>query len=149
MPGAQCVLSEREQSSSRGGSYEGKRALTCSHGLGSSVGVSPLVPRSLRWRFVPAAFAETEKDSGSLLSLTGSGLSAATMEGCGVLFPILLESDGGGDRAPGCGPPGPSLELPAHRPLAIVCRALVWLRAGGQGRDCGNGLEALFCFPSV
>lgn len=35
------------------------------------------------------------------------------------------------------------------RPLAIVCWALVWLRAGGQRRDCGNGLEALLCFPSV
>lgn len=122
MPGAQSVLSEREQFSSRDGSWDGP---------GSSVGVlgsDHWALGSLRWRLVPAALAEIERDSWSLLSLTGSGLTAATGEGCRVLFSILLTSSG--DSAPGCGPPGPSLELPAHRALAIVCWALVWSGLG-------------------
>lgn len=46
-----------------------------------------------------------------------------------VLSPTLLVS--GGDSAPGCGPQGLHPELPAHRPLAIVCVAQGWGQAAG------------------
>lgn len=58
-----------------------------------------------------------------------------------VLSSSLLMS--GGDSAPGCGPLGAGPELPAHRPLAIVCVAEGWGQAAGLWeRISGPGLAS-------
>lgn len=58
-----------------------------------------------------------------------------------VLSSSLLVS--GGDSAPGCGPQGTGPELPAHRPLAIVCVAEGWGQAAGLWeRISGPGLAS-------
>lgn len=59
------LLNEREQFSSHDGSWEGKPALMCLDGPGSREGVlgsDHWALRSLRWKLVPAALAEVEKD---------------------------------------------------------------------------------------